>query len=123
MLLAYLKNRSKKDVPKECSHRSTIVTEPAEGGNGAALEESNNAKKSKSTYCFSVFARSQNVKQIKTKKCDQCHLENKARLKYRWKLIIALLLPGFIGALDLTIVATALPFIASDFCKSFIILV
>jgi hypothetical protein len=37
---------------------------------------------------------------------------------YRWKLFGALLLPYFIASLDLTIVATALPFIASAFGRN-----
>jgi len=118
MLLAYLKNRSKKNAPNECPHGSTVVTESAEAGNTTAREESNDAKNSRSTHRLSVFSRSNPVKQTKATQCEQCRLENKAKLKYRWKLILALLLPGFIGALDLTIVATALPFIASDFCES-----
>ncbi|KZF21408.1 major facilitator superfamily transporter MFS-1 [Xylona heveae TC161] len=36
---------------------------------------------------------------------------------YRWKLIIGLVLPFFLASLDLTVVATALPFIASHFNK------
>lgn len=37
------------------------------------------------------------------------------RRKYRWKVILCLWLPFFLSSLDLTIVATALPFIASHF--------
>ena len=48
-------------------------------------------------------------------KCEICTAEKSAARKYRWKLLL-LLLPGFfLSSLDMTIVATALPFIASYF--------
>lgn len=37
--------------------------------------------------------------------------------RYRWKLVLGLFLPFSVQALDLTIIAGALPFIASDFSK------
>ena len=37
------------------------------------------------------------------------------RRKYRWKLIAGLVLPFFLASVDLTIVASALPFVASYF--------
>jgi hypothetical protein len=57
-------------------------------------------------------------KDIKAQKCEICAAEKRAARKYRWKLL-PLLLPGFfLASLDLTIVATALPFIASHFGTS-----
>lgn len=48
-------------------------------------------------------------------KCEICAAEKSAARRYRWKLLL-LLLPGFFtSSLDLTVVATALPFIASHF--------
>ncbi|KAK6516129.1 hypothetical protein TWF506_006039 [Arthrobotrys conoides] len=47
--------------------------------------------------------------------CEICKEEAKRRRKYRWKLILTLLLPSFMNSLDLTIIATAVPLIASDF--------
>lgn len=48
-------------------------------------------------------------------KCEVCVAEKRAARKYRYKLLF-LLLPGFFtSSMDLTIVATALPFIASHF--------
>jgi hypothetical protein len=48
-------------------------------------------------------------------KCAICAAEKSAARKYRWKMLL-LLLPGFmLASLDVTIVATALPFIASHF--------
>ncbi|ETN38365.1 uncharacterized protein HMPREF1541_06400 [Cyphellophora europaea CBS 101466] len=50
-------------------------------------------------------------------KCEICAAEKSAARKYRWKLLL-LLLPGFFtSSLDLTVVATALPFMASHFDK------
>ncbi|KPI45540.1 putative MFS-type transporter YusP [Cyphellophora attinorum] len=52
-----------------------------------------------------------------TSKCEICIAEKSAARKYRWKLLL-LLLPGFfVSSLDLTVVATALPAIASHFNK------
>ena len=47
--------------------------------------------------------------------CEVCQYEKKALTKYRWKLIIGLFLPFLVQALDSTIIAGALPYIASDF--------
>ncbi|RVX74041.1 hypothetical protein B0A52_01872 [Exophiala mesophila] len=51
----------------------------------------------------------------KKKKCPVCVKEKSAARKYRWKIILCLL-PAFLDAsLDLTVIATALPRIASHF--------
>jgi hypothetical protein len=50
--------------------------------------------------------------------CEVCQYEKKALKKYRWKLIIGLFLPFLVQSLDSTIIAGALPYIASDFRKS-----
>ena len=48
-------------------------------------------------------------------KCETCIAEKTTARKYRWKVLL-LLLPGFfLSSLDMTVVATALPFIASHF--------
>nr|KAK5442289.1 hypothetical protein LTR18_006142 [Exophiala xenobiotica] len=51
------------------------------------------------------------------KSCPQCVQEKSAARKYRWKLLFCLLPAFFDASLDLTIVATALPQIASHFDK------
>ena len=43
--------------------------------------------------------------------------EKQATSRYRWKLVAGLCLPFSVQALDATIIAGALPFIASDFSK------
>jgi hypothetical protein len=49
--------------------------------------------------------------------CDICKQDKKAKRVYRRKLILGLFLPFMIQGLDTTIIAGALPFIASDFSK------
>ena len=47
--------------------------------------------------------------------------EKRAMRKYRWRLIVGLYLPATVQALNTTMIAGALPFIASDFSKSTIL--
>ncbi|KAM5355610.1 hypothetical protein ACJ41O_002256 [Fusarium nematophilum] len=47
--------------------------------------------------------------------CLACKQDEKAATKYRWKIIIGLVSPFALQALDSTIIASALPWIASDF--------
>ncbi|ESZ98784.1 hypothetical protein SBOR_0833 [Sclerotinia borealis F-4128] len=47
--------------------------------------------------------------------CTLCEEDKKAFSRYRWRLTAGLMLPYMVQALDLTIIAGALPFIASDF--------
>lgn len=49
--------------------------------------------------------------------CSICKEEKQATNRYRWKLITGLCLPFSVQALDATIIAGALPFIASDFSE------
>lgn len=48
-------------------------------------------------------------------KCPICKDERSAMNKYRLKLMAGLFLPFLVQSLDTTIIASALPFIASDF--------
>ncbi|KAH6960843.1 hypothetical protein HG530_004552 [Fusarium avenaceum] len=48
-------------------------------------------------------------------KCTVCSSEKKAARVYRWKIIFGLVAPFALQALDSTIIASALPWIASDF--------
>ncbi|TVY20769.1 Efflux pump FUS6 [Lachnellula arida] len=47
--------------------------------------------------------------------CEACRYQKKALTQYRWKVIIGLSCPFLVQALDSTIIAGALPYIASDF--------
>jgi hypothetical protein len=49
--------------------------------------------------------------------CDICKQDKKSMRRYRRKLIFGLFLPFMVQGLDTTIIASALPFIASDFSK------
>lgn len=49
--------------------------------------------------------------------CEICQSEKRARRKYRWKIIVGLFLPFTLSSLDVTIIASALPWIAADFNK------
>ncbi|CRK18503.1 hypothetical protein BN1723_011602 [Verticillium longisporum] len=48
-------------------------------------------------------------------RCEVCVAARRAQLTYRWKIILGLFLPFTVSALDVTIIASALPWIAADF--------
>jgi len=50
--------------------------------------------------------------------CPECKDAKRAARRYRWRIIAGLFIPFLIQSLDITIIAGALPFIASDFSKS-----
>src|SRR4051812_1701367 len=50
-------------------------------------------------------------------RCQRCRKEQIGARRYRTKLIIGLFFPFALQALDTTIIASALPWIASDFRK------
>jgi hypothetical protein len=54
------------------------------------------------------------------KNCPECIAEKKQGQKYRWKLILSLLIPNMMASMDLTITASALPIIASHFSTFYI---
>jgi hypothetical protein len=70
----------------------SFMMEPLEGENTQALGQPNQA-------------------------CTCAKKPERSSKKYRMKLIAGLVLPYFLASLDLTVVATALPFIASHFRK------
>lgn len=55
-----------------------------------------------------------------SKNCPECIAEKKRDKKYRWKLILSLLIPNMMASMDLTITASALPIIASHFSMFYI---
>ncbi|KAN0077834.1 hypothetical protein V8E54_006138 [Elaphomyces granulatus] len=54
---------------------------------------------------------------VATQPCAICKQQKHNARVYRWKLILGLAMPFWLTSLDLTVVATALPFIASHFDK------
>lgn len=65
----------------------------------------------------SVSKPSHTKSSTRKKPCSECTQDSKRATKYRWKLLILLLPAFFVASLDLTIIATALPEIASHFNK------
>lgn len=58
------------------------------------------------------------VGQDGSKQCPECAAEKKRAKAYRWKVLVSLIIPNIMASMDLTIIATALPTIASHFCES-----
>jgi hypothetical protein len=52
------------------------------------------------------------------KRCSECMADKKRARVYRWKVLVSLVIPNIMASMDLTIIATALPIIASHFCES-----
>ncbi len=52
-----------------------------------------------------------------SKYCPECIIEKRRATIYKWKVIVALVVPNIMASMDMTILATALPTIASHFCK------
>jgi hypothetical protein len=65
---------------------------------------------------FNIKAHKQpDLKGHGSKQCPQCRAEEKRATIYRWKVLVSLLVPNIMASMDLTIIATALPTIASHF--------
>jgi hypothetical protein len=58
------------------------------------------------------------VEQRGSKHCPECIAAKRRASVYRWKVLLTLVMPNIMASMDLTIIATALPTIASHFCKS-----
>jgi hypothetical protein len=54
---------------------------------------------------------------VTTSECGTCKDEKRAMNRYRRRLMLGLFFPFLVQSLDVTIIAGALPFIASDFRK------
>lgn len=57
--------------------------------------------------------------QPEAKETPEERAEKKRRRSYRWKIILGLFLPFTLQALDTTIIASAVVFIADDFSKCY----
>jgi hypothetical protein len=57
------------------------------------------------------------VEQRGSTHCPECIVEKKRARVYRLKILISLVMANMMASMDLTIIATALPTIASHFCK------
>ena len=58
------------------------------------------------------------VEQRDSTHCPECIAEKKRARIYRSKILLSLVMVNIMASMDLTIIATALPTIASHFCKS-----
>jgi hypothetical protein len=99
-----------------CIHRNDSNRIP-----GAALGY--RAPNSRDRHDFNEVEAKENGKTVphlldSTAVCDICREEQKAMKRYRWRLMIGLFFPFLLQSLDLTIIAGALPFIASDFRRA-----
>ncbi|EXJ66791.1 uncharacterized protein A1O5_09986 [Cladophialophora psammophila CBS 110553] len=90
--------RARKALEAEAQNQTTITPGPT------SLTAATNSKSPANT-------------RKRTKACPECAQEKSKARKYRWKLLFCLLPAFFVACLDLTIVATALPQIASHFNK------
>ena len=50
-----------------------------------------------------------------SKYCPECKIETRRDTIYKWKVLVALVIPNIMASMDMTIIATALPTIASHF--------
>jgi hypothetical protein len=71
-----------------------------------------------STIPSSLEDQQRRVEQRGSTHCQECIAEKKRARIYRWKVLLSLVLVNIMASMDLTIIATALPTIASHFCKS-----
>ncbi|KAK2799138.1 hypothetical protein FQN51_007106 [Onygenales sp. PD_10] len=93
----------------QLQHHITNAPEESQGQHDPAAQSLMS-----SPYAVSHLAPEQN---LPSSPCPQCKQEKHDQRVYRWKLIAGLIFPHFLASVDLTIVASALPFIASDFNK------
>jgi hypothetical protein len=68
-----------------------------------------------------VKHRQRRVEQRGSRHCPECIAEKKRARIYRWKVLLSLVLANMMASMDLTIIATALPTIASHFCKFLVV--
>ncbi|KAL0940893.1 tetracycline efflux protein [Colletotrichum truncatum] len=111
MLISYLwKKASKSSRAKKNNQQPAII----DGSVAEDVSERNNSTQEKaeqtttSTTCVHQFDTAAGP-------CPTCKSERKARMNYRLKIFGGLVLPFTLQALDVTIIAGALPWIAADF--------
>jgi MFS family permease len=122
--------KAKKNTSKPCVHQRNTSTahEPSakpslltDPGHAAGLENTINEHPpeqggiEKHTAQTSDEVPAPHGIQASNAPCPACKEEKRAARRYRWLLIGGLFLPFTVQALDATIIAGALPFIASDF--------
>lgn len=107
---------------KKYTNRQAAKSAPSTADEGHLVPGSSPGQKPER---FESVLDSENATQARTD--TGVNREENARIKaetrkiriYRWKMIIGLLLPNFLAAVDVTIVAPAVPVISSHFSKAF----
>ncbi|WEW58276.1 hypothetical protein PRK78_003744 [Emydomyces testavorans] len=107
---------SKQDKPKLCRHQLQAQNTPSQPDSKPAEHEIREDDILVEGSDQTVAHRTEKTRENHSQ-CSQCKKEKRDKRVYRWKLICGLLLPYFLASVDLTIVAAALPFIASHFNK------
>lgn len=113
--LARAVKRKRRSSRPPCQHQVR-----SQGTTGVALEstdESRSEEPSSTPVTKEADPAEHGQDQFGPERCEICKKTKHDARVYRWKLIIGLLLPYLLASLDLTVVATALPFIASHFQK------
>jgi hypothetical protein len=123
--MAFLLRSFKKKAPKLCVHQRTTI----QAGSSQNQQEASQRGDDSTNVAENSIAEPDQIQQkteivpsteevALTASCTICEAEKKTARRYRWKLIAGLFLPFTVQALDTTIVASAFPFIASEFRAS-----
>ncbi|KKK13292.1 hypothetical protein AOCH_003610 [Aspergillus ochraceoroseus] len=100
-----LSNETKPACPHVAQSRHAQVFNPTEG----------NELRDLASISLTGAPRESQPPRSSTSECAFCKEEVRRRRIYRWKVILGLFLPYMLATIDLTIVATAVPSIASHF--------
>lgn len=120
MYLAYKaikKHRAQKAA--EAAEAAEAASTPVPASSSSPLDEDTNINSESNPVSATTPKPKTPATKAQKKPCAQCVQEKSATRKYRWKLMFCLLPAFFVASLDLTIVATALPQIASHFGQYF----
>lgn len=119
MFLAYKYARKKYKERKEsqAQPKEASASGPAQPAHGAAVEANRGGTPPVASDAAKVSNLETKVLPVKdTPKTEKEDPIEKARMrKYRWMVVLGLMAPFTLQSLDTTIIAAALPYIASDF--------
>ncbi|KAG7116474.1 Efflux pump FUS6 like protein [Verticillium longisporum] len=88
---------------------------PPDSASSHELTDKNPPSEASSTSPQSTNTSSKACRHGISPRCEACVAARRAQLTYRWKIILGLFLPFTVSALGVTIIASALPWIAADF--------
>jgi hypothetical protein len=111
-------SRQKEEKHKSCVHRQAApVVDQHEESTGEAKESSLIPHTDIVEVDIAVNNEKPPEKDLSNGRCQICRKEQLAARRYRTRLIVGLFFPFTLQALDVTIIASALAWIASDFCQ------